>query len=101
MEERPPILRWKVVLALFVVVAVGVTLGSVLNSTAKHENTVYSAYVTLQRAEPMGTPMRPIPINPCAKATFHTVPKPEKSVLRLFREKSALRLFRTVCPKHR
>jgi hypothetical protein len=43
-EMRPPILEWKVFLALLAVLAVGVTLGSVLHPSTEPK---YASYVSL------------------------------------------------------
>jgi hypothetical protein len=42
MDERPPILRWKVMLALLAVVVVAVSLGSALHSTGTPQRTFSS-----------------------------------------------------------
>lgn len=92
---RPPILEWKVSLALIGVVVVAVTLGSVLHSTPKHENKLY-AVVTLQRATPLvATPIGPTAIKQCKafKAELRTAPPADKPALRM--------LTREICHKGR
>jgi hypothetical protein len=93
---RPPILQWKVSLALIAVVIVGAVLGSVLHSTTpSHENRAYAVSV-FRRATPDAA-MRtgPASISQCIafEATLRTAPRAEKHSLRM--------LMRRVCHTRR
>jgi len=89
---NPPILQWKVSLALLGVVIGGVILGSALH-TNKPEfpaALVHAGSVTMiASAHGKTVPIKPI--NPCAKPD-HTLTKAQKSMLRLFK--------RQVCHQH-
>jgi len=96
MRERPPILRWKVMLVLVAVVGAGSLLGSALNSTSRPPGIGWTGYPPVLRSQFHTVTFRDItkPIN-CATVRFSGHPKPNSfpAFLR--------RAIRQVCQKQR
>ena len=100
MEQRPPILQWKVALALFAVVGIAVTLGSALHSSPRTFSIEIKQYAvsTLRRETPVVIPMITTPVGPnltscqALKAALRKMPPAETPTLRM--------LLRRTCQKH-
>ena len=80
----PPILQWKVSLALLAVVLAGVTLGSVLHSAASSANSGYFCCTSYTPAPIPLSRMRQLIANPPHVHTFFVLaPEPETPLDRL------------------